>query len=437
MTIETHLKNLSEIVAKENWSELTGPFFHVQIDEHEMVGPIKAADLKTYQENSPLPETTKIRDAKSLNGWQELYLHPLFQRRKPQILGGPEGEMSQVHIIVDGQVHGPLEMEQVTQMIVQNEIFLNDQVSFDQGMTWKKIFQIEQFDRRNFAQTELPSAPSWDVFRGSNDEISEELQSLTQENIETDAIAGLAFIENLNSGKTSQTRDRSYSEIEREADILNMPTMPMAGQQSSGPKFYYAMAIVLLLGASSFFFLNTPSKRAPASISESKESHSRNVNKASRKRSNYKAPRISAKSSPRSRKPASISASSSFRDANSRRMQDRARIENDDDNPYPDDYDYDQGNSPVEQDQIRKKLDKATIDPEENYYDEEEKEAFLDSQEESREAYNAGEISPSEVWGEEGREPAANEQDGEYNDFEQEEMEYENPDEVEFLESDY
>ena len=440
MTIESHLKNLSEITAKENWSELTGPFFHVQIEDHDVIGPIKAAELKTYQEENPLPEGTQIRDAKSLTGWQDLYLHPLFQRRKPQILDGAKSGANQVHILVDGRMHGPLNLEEVTNLIEQNELLLNDQVSFDQGQTWKKIFQVEQFDRRNFAQTSLPAAPSWEVFSGSNNEISEELQTLTEANIETDAIAGLAFIENLNSGKTSQNRDRSYSAEQKEADILDMPEIKRPASAGSSQKFYYAIAIVLLLGASSFFFLNTPNKRGLAGTkqeSRQEDGPKNNKNKTQRRRANYKAPRLKAKRSPRSRRPASIQESSSFRDPARRRMLDRAGLNKpNDDNPYPDDYDYDQGDSPVEQDMIRKKLDKTTIDPEENYYDDEEKNAFLDSQDEAVEGYNAGEISPAEVWGDDGREPADNGEQGQYNDLE-EELDYENPDEVEFLESEY
>jgi len=440
MTIEKHLENLSDLVATENWSELTGPFFHIQIKEHEVIGPIKAFDLKKYQEDSPLPEETKIRDAKSLGGWQELYQHPLFQRRKPQILDSDEAPISQIHVLVDGQRHSPFDKEQVTQMLNQNELFLTDQVSFDHGETWKKIFQVEQFDRRNFSQTSLPAAPSWDVFSGSNTEIDRELQSENPENSENDAIAGLAFIENMTSGKTSKKRHKSFLLAQtEEAEVLAMPNKTIQDNQSSGFKFYYAMAIVLLLGTSSFFILNTPSSDEPVDVARTEVEPSveapelKPIPKKTRKRANYKAPRLNTKRSPRSRRPASIQESSSFQDRDRRQMRDRAAINDQkEENPYQDEYDYDQGDTPVEQDPVRKKLDKATIDPEENYYDYEEKEAFIDSQEE----LNAGELSPTEVWGDEGRLPAENRREEYFDDLEGERG-FEDPEEVEYMDSDY
>lgn len=448
-----HFEKLMTMKADPNWGEKTGPFFHLQLPGEGPLGPFPGAILKAAvdEEALPFPEGTLVKDAKSTKSWHELYTHPFFQRRRPQLVNQEDvaSEADFIFLLVEGQKIGPYNLHDVRSLIQEKTILLTDQVSFDQGRTWKKLYQYDEFDRRNLEASSLPESPGWDVFKNSNSEIEENFLHEDETRLETEALAGLAFLENLKSGKTPKSFDKSaYGDEPEEEEIIEEPmaeTIPFPEKKREIPepqeatptkaKYGYAVAIVFLLGFSVYFLTNTgankkASRRVASEdaqelspVSESSPSEGQQGVKKDRRggaRSNsYRSPIIRKSIKPRSRRPASITESRSF--DNPRRMEDDPYQDNYDEykDPYDevvkndDAYDYDKGETPVEQDQIRAKASKDIIDSENTYLDGQQVDQYdevYDSQSEFVE--DAREIQPTEVWG--------NEQNVEVQEFTQE-----------------
>jgi hypothetical protein len=448
-----HFEMLMEIKADPNWGEKTGPFFHLQLPGEGPLGPFPGATLRDFSEEVSFPEGTKVKDAKSTSSWQELFSHPFFQRRKPQIVNNDNFSDSQdeVYLLVEGQKRGPYIAGEVHALIDTKEILLTDMVSFDEGHSWKKLYQYEEFDRRDLSQGNLPESPGWEIFKESNQEIENELLNPKEDQVETNAIAGLAFLENLKSGKTSSNYNKSAiedipevpEEEEKLAETIPFPKKKKEKvektKNSTAPKvkYAYAFAIIFLLSGSIFFFSKEKSnhrnmasspqsiKDAPTLEGQPIDGDESNNNKGRARSNSYRSAIVKKKKGPRSRRPASIIESRKFQDR--KQLQDDP-YEYDDKDPYEDMvkndqvYDYDQGETPVQQDPVRAKVDKTTIDPEQTYYGDDEQETYdnnYDAQSEMLEDQEL--IQPTEVWGNE-QSPAGiqnfNEEDADFYDEE-------------------
>lgn len=430
------LDELQKMKAAPNWSEKTGPFFHLQIPNEAPIGPFHGVELKGFFEQTELPQGTCVRDAKAIGDWHDIHSHAFFQRRKPQIVGSQDmPEQSEVaYVLIEGQKQGPYDLSELNALIEEKELLLTDQVSFDEGANWRKLYEYDQFDRRNHQQSSLPESPGWDVFKDSNTEIVDELQNPNEQRIEEDAIAGLAFLENLKSGKTAKAYDRiahskgsEQEEYENEEQVASVEPLfkeekhpkKETSSESAKSKIKYAYAAgVLFMLMGSFYFLTATPKRPQRSMSSTSSQEARELkpvvetNNQARKgnRNSYRSPRLKPKLNPRTRRPASITTSDSFR-RDERQMDDSPYKEDDyyadqQEEYYADDYAYDRGETPVEQDPVRSKLDKKTIDSTENFYDEQQQEQYQAEYEAPYE--DAPQIEPAEVWSEEvEREPAA------------------------------
>lgn len=439
---------LSEIKAPQNWSEKTGPFFHLQIPGEAPMGPFHGLELKNFFESSSFPEGTCVRDAKSIGDWQEIFSHQFFQRRKPQLVSSEEfpSEYEKAYVLIEGKKEGPYNAEEINALIDEKELLMTDQVSFDEGMSWRKLYEYEDFDRRDHQQGSLPESPGWDVFKESNNEINEQLSNPSEHKQEENALAGLAFLENLKSGKTAKSFDKVTSQ-EGEPEEEVPPQVPdnvvahpatQAPAEESSPKNYktyaYAFAVFSMLVGSVYFLTSTPQNanntRNVSSTGTTSDAPTlepvQNNQKAKRngfKKNSYRSPRLKPRTNPRTRRPASITTTDSFR-RDDRRMDEDPYYGNDqgydeykddykdtyeDEAAYKDEdpYDYDRGETPVQQDPIRAKLDKKTIDPEQEYYDEQQQE-YYDTQYEA-DYDDAPQIEPAEVWSGEERFPAGEE----------------------------
>lgn len=410
------LAELEKIKAPQNWDEITGPFFHIKLPNSAPKGPYIGAQLKHVCEMLEFPEDTLVRDAKNIGDWVNLYNHPTFQRRKPQVVG-EDSEISQdrhTYVLVDGQKYGPFNLREITEQLDNGDLLLTDLVSLDDGHTWKKLYQYSNFDRRSHTQEQLPSAPGWEVFNKSNKEIGEHLEEIDSNELDLDAMAGLAFLENRHHQKVTVDHSEAQNEDLSEADVVPFTGKKVKSGRTGNEKnqsdqskktrawaadLGYAMAIVLLLGSAVFLFTNDPlqnqkivhqteavkSRRVANKVVEAKrvddnhEEEKESVVKKSGTKSRTRSARA-RRNIPTRRQPASLTENEDFRDQ--REMEDRPYEDNQDpyaaSDDYNDNYDYDDGDTPVTQDKIRKKLDKRTVDSEEEYYDDEERDLYRD-----------------------------------------------------------
>jgi len=127
----------------------------------EVIGPVWIQNLKEYLKfhNNQIEATVQIRTF-SGSQWINLFEHPLFTRRKPQVLADKNlSGNEQFHVLEHGMLMGPYHLDTIKNKIQQNELVLNDMLSTDNGKTWQKIYKFDIFDRRNQNHSAPPTSP--------------------------------------------------------------------------------------------------------------------------------------------------------------------------------------------------------------------------------------------------------------------------------------
>lgn len=349
-------------------------------DHSATIGPISRDGLKKFLDETDLPEHYEVKCGID-EAWNPIYSHPFFQRRKPQLISSVNFQkQNEIYILREGKKVGPYAIEDLKSDVKTKAILLTDEVSFDGGESWSKLYEVDEFDRRSLEQQPLPHSPEWDVFNESYNEVGESLTHKSEESVERDAIAGLAFFEKIKNGKLEQDQDKQISD-------LNFNTSEIIPQKSKmiANSFWAFLLVFSLFGT--YNLLTDPSDGGLAKLKEeinknekvTKSSINNNI-KSNRQPASapviHGAPiprkRINNRviQKPRSRKPQSRSfrSSDSFKNRfDERKMDDNAfrDIANEDTEEYP----YDNDTDPVENDPVRSQVSKETLYPEDNYYD--------------------------------------------------------------------
>lgn len=233
--------------------------FQMKDNEETSLGFISLYDLKAYVlEHEEEAEHYTVRNIDAFE-WISLFEHPLFQRRKPQLVTPPSthhDSEQQYYILKHGQKVGPYHKAELASMLDEKEILLTDMVSYNHGHTWMKLFQVESFDRRVLKETEhLPGVPT-ETLNHTSDQVSNTAHS-------TEAISSLAYLSNLKRGKT----------VER-AKIENYQADKNIGPETSS--IYKWVLAVAVIAVGYFIFhiknqLNSPFKNETLSIGEQAE----------------------------------------------------------------------------------------------------------------------------------------------------------------------
>jgi hypothetical protein len=325
--------------------------FEVSFEGQEF-GPIWQQDIKEFlQRTNQFNEETKVKAIES-DDWVSLFEHPIFQRRRPQLVSthSLDNEETTFQILIDGQIQGPFTLFEISAMVKTNEVLLTDEVSIDNGQSWGHLYEIEEFDRRSLkSNEELPAIPQEQI-----------LNTHVQTNVDekTNLIAGLAYIGNLKAGKAKQAALKEEGNKQNESEEYDFQA-----EESKRSYVWPGLFLLSVIGLSYLFMTwnSSPSKVEKEVVDSSTET--KNVVKKSRAPIKLKpikttrAPRIEKRSNVNSR-PTSFKKSKAFRQAaKKKRLSDNALIKENDD------YYYDDNTDPVELDPIRSTLSKETIDP--------------------------------------------------------------------------
>jgi len=161
--------------------------FYLRFKE-KTLGPVWSQNLKEFLKihNHQLAENVHIRTFSGTE-WTNLFEHPLFTRRKPQVLteNNLKGD-ELIHVLEHGMQVGPYHLDTIRNKIQQNELILTDMLSTDSGKTWQHIYKFDVFDRRNKSTSALPAAPS---------NISEQIENL--QTVETSNFSPIADLYNV------------------------------------------------------------------------------------------------------------------------------------------------------------------------------------------------------------------------------------------------
>lgn len=331
--------------------------------------------------------------------WCAFYEHPQIQRRKPQLVQKQSLEQlaqEQFWVLKEGQKTGPFSAEDLKELVESCDVLTTDLVSNDKGHHWLRLYEFEEFDRRNLTHHELPNTPQGKVFAESLRETRIALTSSDKQREEAEAIAGLAYIGNLRAGKgveierKKRRQERETEEIEDEqmSEISNgVDGAEKLKKNGQNQLAWYALFFLSLTGT--LILLLTWNSGAPEQIQTAPDSQTAQAvpqNPAAQaQRQQQQAARTPGQKSPttQSRIPVTIGKrqaieapqatgqprvqQNSFRkSAAFQRAQTSPRVSGErqmEDDPYVDDYFYDDGSSTFESDPVRSQLSRDTIEP--------------------------------------------------------------------------
>ncbi|MCK6595490.1 MAG: DUF4339 domain-containing protein [Bacteriovoracaceae bacterium] len=219
----------------------------------DVMGYAKAEDFRELNLDNPLnTDNVRIRNYGS-EEFKSLFEHPLFQRRKPQLISAESlsAESELYYILKNGQKTGPFASHELHQMMDTRDLLPTDLVSVDHGQNYVKLFQIEGFDRRTLRTNhELPSAIKDSLVQRNKEE-----HNYVKDNNDTDAIASLAYLGQIKAGKMNDRVQEEKLEHEMKEKYTSY---------SKGMIFVFlAVVAFALFQMKSFFPLNFLSTKKP------------------------------------------------------------------------------------------------------------------------------------------------------------------------------
>lgn len=132
--------DLSELWLVQFQGELRGPFYQIDILKYSMTAPKFYSSLLTCN----------LRHKK----WKPLFEHEIFNKRDDDRQVGNhqkahEKKAKEFLYLFNGQKRGPFSEKEINDKLHLGELSLDSLLSCDNGKSWKKFYQFEQFDRRN------------------------------------------------------------------------------------------------------------------------------------------------------------------------------------------------------------------------------------------------------------------------------------------------
>jgi hypothetical protein len=274
---------------------------------------------------------------------------------------------AKIFLLVDAQRSIAFSKEEISQKIKEKSILITEFASLD-GNNWYHLFQFSGFERRHTSEEELPGLPNINTFVESDYEVKEKLTLESESFIEKEAIAGLAYIGHLNSGKKAQYSDDIYKTKESLASKvpLHPEIDPLVFAKKSPKKETYIWGAVLSFALIGIIYLFA---QGPDEMVANNKSSIKTPIRKTKKRS---PPRgiASKKIMPKPKKTINakqrtppFAKSNAFKNRAPRKPARKIKKPVVED---PDDYYYDDGTDPVELDPIRSKISKETFDPEDD-----------------------------------------------------------------------
>jgi hypothetical protein len=195
--LETYLKDI--IVSKESIItnvENRDHIFEIKNEENTL-GFISLYDLKAYVfEHEEEAKNYAIKNIDH-DDWKNVYEHPYFQRRKPQLVSAAtlkNADDQEFFILHKGQKTGPFDKSELLEKVENREILLSEMVSFNGGYTWVKLYQVDGFERRSLLEsTQLPGMPSGEF-------LNRPVESFNNIGETVDAMTSLAYLGNQKKG---------------------------------------------------------------------------------------------------------------------------------------------------------------------------------------------------------------------------------------------
>ncbi len=150
----------------------------------EVVGPFLGADVQAWAKSHP--ELAADADVRCVaeEHWV-MYLQSSL--KASAVEAKPRAQLLEATTLVNnlryyyerlGHRQGPHGIAEMKELLTQGKLTLTDLVSYDEGLTWHKIYQLKEFEDRPHRAEQLPPAPLESVWQHGH---GEALLSLTEE----------------------------------------------------------------------------------------------------------------------------------------------------------------------------------------------------------------------------------------------------------------
>lgn len=367
----------SLVIEEEKWKQEKGDnnlLLEVSLNE-VLYAPLSKAQLKVAFENFSASDLLGVFVRPySLyfpgQEWVEFYSHPYFQRRKPQLVPETRGTFEkQYWILIDGQKQGPYPTEQLGPSLDEKKMAYTDLISFDNGHNWSKAYEYQGLNRRT---KELPKRPlTHETIEKS--EVEATLCLTPRGKLEEGGAGGLMALISFIGGK--RKKNKNNAELSQSEELLNNESNET---YSLFQKIFHliqnlflkrkknvviaASVLFLFLFAGKKVFMKKEEKTTfGPTIEDTNHPHRPYREEQSirdRETARTSPPREDVKPQPsfkRSRPFRSIASEEDSSGEHQESAPDRS--------PSDLESNEDRGDTPVEQDDIREKLSKETIDP--------------------------------------------------------------------------
>ncbi len=350
----------------------------------DLIGPFEKSELKVELESeeeilTELLVCNASDDWQGVGPWTPLASAPFFQRRRPQLMstGSLESmDENSFYVLRDGSKFGPISYEELRELSSQKELLATDLISVDGGLTFGKLYEWDEFDRRSLMTTTLPQRPNEDFLTLGNIEVLKDFKAKTEVAEDAEAMANLAYVGAVKTGKVLAWNPSQMKRQKSDEDSTQEIQAKLEDTTTNAVSAYlYAMMFAVSVIGILYMGLTwqTPSEsvgisRTPANFDGPADDEIPADIKAvpTQKLPTTLTPieKIPAKQVDRAldltkRKVTPLGGGPSFRESNSfkKALQDNALIEEEG-------YSYDDGSGPLEQDPVRSQVSKETFDPE-------------------------------------------------------------------------
>lgn len=227
-------------------------------DNSKELGPFWQEDLKEFIEDYALFKEGVSVKCLAGGDWTQITTHPLFQRRKPEIIKEFQiDEDDQFYLLKNNKKDGPYSSQEIMAKLDKLEVIYTDFISIDAGQSWGSIHEFEIFDRRTRSNEQLPDSPQGHIFQNSTLDADKAMALSKKNSQDKEFIYDLAYIGNqkLNPNK-AQIDDFNPSQKTDSAITVKMTA--------------FAMSFMLIAGV--FFTYNKLSGKQDRSVASTKRS---------------------------------------------------------------------------------------------------------------------------------------------------------------------
>ncbi|MFP5490161.1 MAG: hypothetical protein ACLGG0_01575 [Bacteriovoracia bacterium] len=153
----------------------------VKLNE-EVFGPYSTAMLKSYAaEHAPIMAEADVSNMETEEWVMYLQspLKPQKAKEPPKLVSAQTLQTyNSYYLEHHGQRVGPTTHAEMVEKVKKGEVLATDLISYDEGMTWHKVFELKEFEVRPHQSEQLPAAPFEETFLRGH---AEALKTLMEE----------------------------------------------------------------------------------------------------------------------------------------------------------------------------------------------------------------------------------------------------------------